>query len=99
MDNLREVQLILKSNGGMVLIPIDEIITQEKYGWWVHEKTMPGGAHDGVGDFVKVRDITAIDTGKILDNKGKCFVEVNYEGILSTPSNIKNKKIVIRFNK
>lgn len=109
MENVKEVMLIKLPTGKLCLIPVEDIleeynftspqpckiITQEIHGWWIHEKTIKGGADFGLGDEVKVRDITEEDIKSILDNNGKCFVQVNYRGVLSTPRNIRNSKIVI----
>jgi hypothetical protein len=109
----KEVCLVKLTNDKLCLIPIEKIleedakchpqpckiITQEIYGWWVHEKTIEGGAYDGIGSEIIVRDIAEQDIKSILDNKGKCFVETNSSGVLSTPRNIRNSKIVIHLEK
>ena len=69
-------------------------------GWWVYERTEVGGASDMIGDNTVVRDITKKDVEGILDNKGKCFVEVDCKNKLSVPKNgTGGRKIVIHLKK
>ncbi len=108
----KEVQLIKKANGKLCLIAIDEffehdyvkfdefkpceIITDEKYGWWIHEKVNKGCAHDFLGDEHIIHDFTDADVEAILQNNGKCFVEVDGFNRLSIPMNGRGDgKIVI----
>ncbi len=110
----REVCLVKLLNDKLCLIPVEEffecedyrsepsvckIITDKHFGWWIYENTYIGCASDGIGDEVKVRDITEDDINLILKNDGKCFVEVDYKNKLSVPKNYYGEgKIVIYFN-
>jgi len=113
MKNFKEVQLIKKSNGEHCFVAIDEffekenytrevpklceVITNEPFGWWIHEKTNKGGASDGIGDEIIVRDFSDADFESILKNGGKCFVEVDYNNKLKAPKNGRGDGKVVFF--
>jgi len=106
MSTLKKVFLVKLPNGTINLIPLEEIQGCEiispnpKLGFWIHEKTTPGGASDGLGSEVKVRDIEEEDIEEILKNKGECFVEVDHEVKLAMPTNgYGYKKVVIHLER
>ncbi|SRR5258706_9700758 len=105
MADFKKVQLVQLLSGKVNLIPLEEIsdcpiiIPNEKLGFWVYEKSIPGGAFDGIGPEIKVRDLGKKDIDAILAKGGECFVEVDYQNRLNMPSNgLGNKKVVIHLN-
>lgn len=102
MKNLRKVLLVQLPSGVINLIPLEEIIDckiitpDEKTDFWVHEKTIPGGADFGLGENNKIRDLSKEDIKDILTKGGECFVEVDNFNKLAMPSNqIGYQKVVI----
>lgn len=102
MEKLKKVFLVKLPNGEVNLIPLEKIIDceiivpSEKLGLWVYEKTIPGGAIDGLGDEDKVRNLDFDDIETILEeNNGECYVEVDYKNKLSMPSNARGYKAVV----
>lgn len=98
----RKVFIVKLPTGKINIIPIEEItdcqiiIPDEKLGIWIHEKTIHGGASDGIGDDHKVRNLNEEDIETIIKNDGICHVEVDCYNKLSMPSNILGyKKVVI----
>lgn len=105
---VKEVKLVKLPTGEINLVPVEKITgtaiikPDEKTGFWIHEKTIPGGSvfDPGLSDEVIIRDPTPEDIEAILKNDGKCYVDVDWEGKLSMPSNgLGFRKVVIHLTK
>jgi hypothetical protein len=109
----KEVQLLKKSNGKLLVVSIDEFyesetytrdkpticetFTQEPFGWWLYESTNKHGASDGIGDEKIVRELTGADFERILANNGRCFIEVDHNNKLRVPKNGRGDGKIVLF--
>jgi hypothetical protein len=101
MVYLKKVRLNVLPDGGINLVPLDEIadvkiiIPDDKLGVWVFVQSIPGVPFNGPTSNQKVRDLNNEDIETITNNGGTCYVEVNYFQKLSMPSSGLDKKKVV----
>lgn len=105
---VQEVKMVKSPSGEINLIPVGKIPgttlikPDEKTGFWVYLRTIKGGSmyDPGLSDEIKIRDLTPEDIEAVLADDGKCYVEVDWQGKLSTPMNgLGSRKIVIHLTK
>lgn len=105
MVYLKKVRLVVLPDGGINLIPLDEIadtkiiIPNDKLGIWVYLQSIPGVPFNSQTSNEKVRDLNNEDIETIINNGGTCYVEVNYFQKLRVPSSgIDKKKVVLHLS-
>jgi len=95
---------IVKKEAGFVLLPKEGFLMDGKpcalidqtHGWWIHMRDIEGGASDGIGNEVIVRDFVPEDFDIIQQAGGQCYVEVDHGNELICPKNGRgDRKIVI----
>jgi len=105
MPKAVELEILKRADGSFICIPKETInfdgkpcqIIDQTHGWWIHERNIKGGASDGIGDEVIVRDFKPEDFDAM---NGKCYVEVNHLGEMICPRNGRgNIKIVLFITK
>lgn len=102
MAEFRKVLMVVLPSGIPNLIPLETIVDcpiivpDDKTTFVVHKKTIPGGS-DGIDDQVISPKITEEDIQKIISKESICYIKVDYNNKLSTPTNGLGERLVVIF--
>ena len=108
MRNSKKAMLVILPDGTAALIPIDPIPdypiirttapgVHPKFELRVYRHEIPGGASDSIGPNVIAPPLEKTDIEAIEANGCICYVEVDWKGDLSTPSNGHGDKFAVIF--